>query len=203
MKCTSHEGVVVRGIAKHHQLGTSQRILLLGLFCRLFDDVTHQTYCIHVDARLRRTHVDAGADALCGCQCLGDATNEQFIALGHAFRHNGRITTQEIHTHLFRSTIERRGNLHIVTRCTATGTTHQCNRRDTDTFVDNGDSKFLGNVLTCLHKVTCQSRYLLVYLLASHLQVRASTVQKVNTHRDSADIKVLLLYHLVGLNDFL
>ena len=52
MKGTSHERIVIRGVAEHYKFGTAKGILCFGIFCRLEDYLTHEFYGIHIDARL-------------------------------------------------------------------------------------------------------------------------------------------------------
>ena len=67
-----HEGVVVRRITEHHQLGTAKGILVSCLFRRLQDHLAHQLNRIHVQAGFRGSDVHGTAYPLGGGQRLRD-----------------------------------------------------------------------------------------------------------------------------------
>ena len=48
MERPRHERIIVRCITKYNQLGTTDAVVLLRIFCRLQDDLTHQLNSIHV-----------------------------------------------------------------------------------------------------------------------------------------------------------
>ena len=102
----SHEGVVVGSIAEHHELGATYRHTLLSGFGCLSHDVAHKTYGIHVDARLGRTDVHGAANKVGLGKGLGDGAYHQLVAVGHSFRNNGRVATEEVHTHGLGGTVE-------------------------------------------------------------------------------------------------
>ena len=52
MEGACHEGVILRGIAEHHQLGTADALLVGSQFSGLLDDLTHELDGIQVEAGL-------------------------------------------------------------------------------------------------------------------------------------------------------
>ena len=84
----------------------------------------------------------------------------------------------------------------------ATGTSHQADGCDGNTLVDDGYTYLPADIFSCGHQILCQGGYLLIYLLATGLQVLVGTLQQVDAHGDGADVQGLLFHHLVGFENF-
>ena len=62
MESASHKRVVVGRIAKHNQLGTTNRVALLGAFGSFLDNVAHEAYGIHIDTCFCAAYVHRAAN---------------------------------------------------------------------------------------------------------------------------------------------
>ena len=127
--------------------------------------------------------------------------NEEAVTVCHTLRDNGRVTTEEVHPHLLRCSVECERNLYIVFwRLTAVGTDER-DRSNGNTLIDNRYSKLLRNLVSCLYEVFCEGCYLLIDILASFLKRAVCAGEKRDAHGYSSNVEVLLLDHLIGLND--
>ena len=114
MKCSCHEGIVIRCIAQHHQLGTSERVAFSCHLSCPYHSLSHKSDSIHVDAGLGRTHIDTAAYALGACHCSRNGLYEKAVAFSHSLGNDCRISSEEIDANLLRSLVECKCNLHII-----------------------------------------------------------------------------------------
>ena len=194
-----HEGVVVRSVAQDDELGTAERVPVGCQRGCLENYIAHEAHSVHVDTRLRRADIDTRADALCHSHGLGDGADEKLVTMCHALGDNGRVSTEEIDPDILGSAVEGLGDGDIVSRDMAARRADKGDGGDGDALVDNGDGKLARDGLACLHKVAGEGRYAGVYVLARLLERAVSAREEGYAHGYRADIKILLLYHLVGL----
>ena len=171
---TCHKGVILHCVGKYHQLGAAHAAVVLGQCGGFFDDASHFCYGIHIDARLGRANIDAGAHPLGGSQCLGDGANQLPVAGGSALLHQGRKAADEVHAAGLGSGIQRLCNLHIAVGLASAG--DQGNGGDGNPLVDNGNAKLRFNLLTHRHQILGEPGNLIINLLAADLQIRVAAV---------------------------
>ena len=123
----------------------------------------------------------------------------KLVTMCHALGDNGRVSTEEIDPDILGSAVEGLGDGDIVSRDMAARRADKGDGGDGDALVDNGDGKLARDGLACLHKVAGEGRYAGVYVLARLLERAVSAREEGYAHGYRADIKILLLYHLVGL----
>ena len=201
VESTGHERIVVGRIAQHDKFRTTERIALLRSLRSFLYDASHQTYGIHVDARLGRTHIHRTAYTLRHSQSFRNGTYEELIAGSHALRHHGTVSAEEVHTHCLCRLVEGTRNLHIIFGSPAARSAHKRNRCDGNPLVDDRHSELARNVLAGLHKILGKFSNLAVDIVAGLLHACICTIEQTYAHGDGTHVKVLLLNHLVGLND--
>ena len=84
VECTRHKRVILRGVAKHHQLCGADAVPVGGQLRAAAHHPAHHCDGIHIDARLGRAYVDRGADMLRHAQRLGDSLDKLPVAGGKA-----------------------------------------------------------------------------------------------------------------------
>ena len=114
VECTCHKGVILGGVAEYHQLGGTHTLVVGSNFRSLAHNLTHQLYCIHIDAGFCGADVDAAAHNIGLCQCLGNGGNQLFIAGRKALVHQCAKTADEVYTHRFCGTVQCFGVFHRV-----------------------------------------------------------------------------------------
>ena len=196
MEGTGHEGVILHGVGKHHQLGAAQAVLVPGELGGLFDDAAHLGHGIHIDAGLGGAHVNAGADHIRGGHGLGDGADQLPVALGGALLHQGGEAADDVDTAGFRSCIQCLGNFHIAF-CLA-GSGHQRNGGDGNALIDNGNAELRLDLPAHTDQVLGAAGDLVIGFFAADGQVRIGTVQKADAHGDGPDIQVLIVDHVQG-----
>ena len=202
VECASHERVIVRGIAEYHQLGTTKGVLICSALCCLLDDLSHELDGIHVDTGLCGAQVDGGTDAVSAGESFGNGSDQKLFGRSHALCGKGRKSADEIDPDFPCGLVQGLGNLNVVSRALACGGTDEGNRGYGDTLVHDGDRILALNLVPYGNKVLCSLRDALVDVPAKDIHIIADAVQKRYSQSDCPHIQVLLLYHLVGFNDF-
>ena len=193
---SGHEGVVV---AEHHQLGAAEAAPAGGPFSQLLDGLAHEGHRVHVDPRFGGAHVDGGADDVRLRQGLGDGGDEPSVRLGHALLHQSGEAADEIHSAFLRRPVQGFGEGDVVLRLRGGG--HQGNGGDGNALVDDGDAKFLFDLLAGSHQLFRAAGDLVVDPRAGFLRVAVGAGEEGDTHGDGPHVQMLLVDHLDGLHD--
>ena len=168
MKCARHEGVVIRRVAKDNELCAADAVAVRCDLCRLAHDFTHHPYGIHIDAGLGGTDIDGGADVLCAGERLRNAADERFVPRGKALLHQRRIAADEVDAHSLCRTLKRQRVFNRVSpaRCADHG-----DRGNGNTLIDDRDTEFPLDLLSCAHKTLCPARDLIVNAAAGLMEI--------------------------------
>ena len=196
-----HEGVVLHGVAEHHQLGAAQAVAVAGQVGRLLDDAAHLGHGVHVDAGLGAAHVDAGADQLRACQRLGNGGDEPPVAGGKALLHQGGVAADEVDAAGLGGAVQRQGQGDEV--LAFAGRAGDGDGRDGDALVDDGDAELALDIAAGLDQLFGAGADLVVDLVAAAAHVLVGAVQQGDAHGDGADVQVLLVHHGDGVEDIL
>ena len=165
-----HEGVILHGVGKDHELGTAH-IAALG---RLLDDPAHEGHGVHVDARPRGADVDARADEVRAAQRLGQGADEAQVTLGKALLGQGREAADEVYAGLPGRPVKRVGDGAVVRR--GAGGRHKRDRRDGDALIHDGDAELVFDVAAGFHEVSGAAADLVIDLAAAGVHVRVGAV---------------------------
>ncbi len=74
-----HKGIVLRGVAEHHQLCGADAFPVGSALGGLLDHAAHLFHGVHIDARLGRAHVHRGADKVRFAESLGNALDQGVV----------------------------------------------------------------------------------------------------------------------------
>ena len=195
-----HEGVVLHGVGEDHQLGAAEAAGVGGEGGGLLEDAAHLSHSIHVDARLGGAHVHGRAHHIGSGQGLGDGGDELPVRLGKALLHQGREAADEVDAHGLGSPVQGGGEGDVVAALAGSG--HQRDRGHRDSLVDNGDAELPLDILAGGDQVLGPAADLVVDLLAGGFGIGVGAVQQGDAHGDGADIQVLPVEHVDGLEDF-
>ena len=91
-----HKGVVLHGVAEHHQLGAAEAAPVGSFLRQLLDGAAHEGHRVHIDARLGGAHVDRGADDIRRGQRLGDGVDEDAVGRRHPLLDQGGEAADEV-----------------------------------------------------------------------------------------------------------
>ena len=199
MESTCHKGVIFHGVAEHHQLGAAQTRPLTGQVGGVLDDAPHTGHGVHIDTRPGGTHIHTGADKIRFRQCLGDGTQQQLIAPGEAFLHRRGKAADEVHTAGLSRPIHGQGKGHKVLCSTAGG--NQSHGGDGNAFVDNRDAELAFNILAGFYQIFSVTGDLVINLVAAALRILADAVQQGDAHGDGADVQMVLVDHIDGVEN--
>ena len=194
-----HKGVILHGVAEHHQLGAAQPVGVTGQMGRLLDDAAHAGHGVHVDARLGGAHIDAGADDIRLRQCLWNGPQQQLVAVGKALLHQRRVAADEVHAAGLGGPVHGVGKGNVVLRVAAAG--HQRHGGHGDALVDDGNTELPLNLLARPHQMLRPTADLVIDFLAAALGILADAVQQGDTHGDGADIQMALIDHVDGIKN--
>ena len=86
--------------------------------------------------------------------------------MGHALRHDGAVASDEVDANLCGNAVESLADLYIVAWSLAARTAYNGDRSDRYALVDDRDAILAADVFACLHKVACQTCYLILDILA-------------------------------------
>ena len=194
-----HEGVILHGVAEHHQLGAAQALLLTGEVGGLLDDAAHASHGVHVDARFGRADIHAGADEIRFRQRLGDGAQQQLVAPRHPLLHQRGKAADEVHAAGLGRPIHSQGKGHQILRVAGTG--HQRHGGDGDALIDDGDAELALDVVTRLHQMLGVAGDLVIDFIAAALGILTDAVQQGDAHGDGADVQMLLVDHIDGVEN--
>ena len=198
---SGHEGVVLHGVAKDHQLRAAETVLVRGAGGGRFHDLPHQADGIHVDARPGGAHVDGGADQLRLRQRLRDGADELLVRRRHALLHESGVAADEVDAAGLGGPVQGQGEGDVVLR--AAGGGHQGHGGHGDPLIDDGDAELPLDGFAGGHQLFRAAGDLLVDLGAGGLGVGVAAGEEGDPHGDGADVQVLLVDHLNGGEDVL
>ena len=196
MECSGHEGVILGNIAENHEFGAAETAVVGGECRRFLDDLTHRVDGVHVDACFGGTDVHRGANAFRFRQCLGDAFDEFFVGLGHAFVNEGRETSEEVYAHFFGGTVQRFGEDDIILTFRSRG--GNGNRSNGDALIDDGNAEITADLFPGLHEILCLEADFIVDLFRGFFRIGIGAVHETDPHGDGANIEIFVVYHMEG-----
>ncbi len=191
-----HERIVLYRVAEDHQPGAAGASPIRGALRGFFYRAAQQGHGVHVDARFRGAHIDAGAHQVVLRQRLGDGPDELSVRVRHPFLHQRGEAPHEVHAGALRRPVQRRGERDIVLRLG--GGRHQGDGGDGDALVHNGDPELPLDLFAGFHQALRAAGDLLVDLPAGSLRIRIRAGQQGDPHGNGADIQVLLVDHPDG-----
>ena len=191
---TRHERVVLDRVAEHDELRAAKSIAFLCQLGRLFDRLPHKAHSVHVDARLCRGDVDAGADQLRLGQRLRDGGDQPPVAGGHALLHERGKAADEIHAAGLCGAVHRLGKRNKILRLARA--CDQRDGRDGNALVDDGNAKLPFDLAACRNQMLGLPADLVVNFPGAGLRIRVGAVQKRNAHGDGADVQMLMVDHI-------
>ena len=197
---TSHEGVVLHGVAEHHQLGAAKAGLLSGAQGGLFHCLPHEPHGVHVDARSGGTHIDRGADVLGAGQGFRNGCDELPIAIGHALLHQGRVAADEVDAAGLGRPIHGLGEGDVIRGIA--GRRHQSHGGDGNALIDDGDAEFQLDLFAGGHQTFGVAADLVIDLPAGFHRIAVAAGEQGDAHGDGTDVQVLLVDHVDGVHDF-
>ena len=197
---TGHEGVVLHGVAEHHQLaGTDALAVGCGLG-RGFDDAGHLEHGVHVDARARGAHVHRRAHVVGDGQRVGNGLHQLVVGFRGALVHERAEAAHEVDAHLFSGLVHGHGDGGEVVR--ARGGADLGDGRDGDALVHDGDAVLALELLGRGHEVLGGGGHAVVHLACHDVDVGVRATSQVQPQRDRADVEVLIAHHGKRLGDF-
>ena len=199
VECTGHEGVVLRGVAEHHQLGSTDALTVGSQLTGLLDGLAHELDGIHVQACLGGTDVHRAAHDVGLGQCAGNGLDQAAVTGRKALVHQSTVAAHKVYTHLFTGGIQSFCKLHRVG--IRAGTQQHGDGCDTDAFVDDGNTVLGTDMLHRGHKVCGLGGDLVIDVLAGLFGVRVDAVQQADAHGHGAHVQIVLREHLDGLQD--
>ena len=173
VKGTSHKGVILRGVAKHHQLAGADAVALFGQLCGFLDLLAHQLYRVHIDTGFGGTDVYGGANVLRLCQRAGDGVDQLPVAGGKSLLYQGTVTADKVHPDGAGCFFQRQG---VLYRVAAADACHNGNGGHADSLVNNRNTVFPLNVLAGLDQLFRLSTNFVIHLGASLVNIRIGTV---------------------------
>ena len=194
MEGPGHKGVILHGVAEHHQLGAAQPVGVTGQMGRLLDDATHAGHGVHVDARLGGAHIHGGAHQFRFVQGLGDALDQGVVTRAKALVDQGGVAADEVDAHRLGSPVQGLGK--VDGGCRRAGPGDHGNGGDGDALVDDGDAILPGDVLAGLHQVLGIAADLIVDLLSGLVHIGVDAVQQGDAHGDGAHVQVFVVDHM-------
>ena len=197
VESAGHKGVVLHRVGEDHHLGAAKALIVRSQLRGFLNNAAHFRNRIHVDARFGRAYIDTGAHTLRGSHGLGNGANQLPVASSASFLNQGRKSADEIHSAGRCRSIQSPGNFDIRLRIAGAG--HDRNGGHGDPLVDNGNSKFLFDVLPHLHQILGPCGDFLIDFCAANIQVRIAAVHQADSHSNGTDIQMALVNHIQGL----
>ena len=198
VESTRHKRIVLGSVAEHDELRTADAVAVRRLFCGFSNHASHKRHGIHIDARLCGTDIDGRADVIRYGKRLGNRLNERAIAGRKTFVDERAVSADEVDANRPGSAFQRFGVFHGIP---AAGSRQHGDGRYRDALIDDRDTVKFFDILTGFDKVLRTPRNFLVYFTAGGFNIGIGTVKKGHTHRDRADIQILLLNHGDRLHD--
>ena len=115
--------------------------------------------------------------------------------------HQRRETADKVDAYFSGRPLQRQRQRRIIIRLA--GRRHNGNGRHRNAFIDDGDTEFALNIAAHLHQVTGAAGDFLINFFSAGMDIRIGTIQQRNAHGNRADIQVLLIQHLDGLQNFI
>ena len=194
-----HEGVVLHGVAEHHELRAAEAAVRGGQLRGALDGLTHERNRVHVYTGLGGADVHRRADKLGRSQRLRYGGYQLSVRLGHTLLHQRREAADEVHARGLRGSVERGGKGDVILRLRRGG--DKRHRRHGDALIDYRDAEFPLYLLARSDELFRTARDLVVYLPAGGLRVGIGAGQQRYPHRYGADIEMLLVYHVYGFKN--
>ena len=197
VECTCHEGVILHRVAEHNELCAAESV---GIACQVrgvFNYAPHRCDGVHVNAGTRRADVHARADKIGLRHCLRNCAQQKLITLGKALVHKRRVAADKVHAAGFCRAVKRQRKGNVILRRAASGDERY--RRYRDALVYDRDAELALDILARFHEPLCAAADLVVYLSAAALGILAYAVEQRYAHGDRADIEVLLVDHVDGV----
>ena len=186
VESAGHEGVVLHGVAEHHQLGAAKTVPVRRPGGGILDDAAHELHGIHIDAGTGGANVDAGAHQLRPVQGLRNGADQLFVGKGHSLLHQCGIAADKVDAAGLCRPVQRHCEGYIVLRLAGSG--HQSHGGHGDPLVHNGDPEFMLDVLAGLDQLFRIPGDFLVDLVTGLLRIGIAAAQEGNTHGDGADV---------------
>ena len=199
VESTGHEGVILRGIAEHHQLGSADALTVGGQLAGFLYGLAHQLDGVHVQTGLGGTDVYRAAHDVGLGQCAGDGLDQAAVTGRKALVHQCAVAAHKVDAHLFAGGVQRFCKVHGV--CVRAGTQQHGNGGNADALVDDGDTVLGADVLHGGDKVRGLGGDLVVDVLAGLFGVRVDAVQQADAHGHGAHVQIILREHLDGFQD--
>ena len=200
MEGAGHEGVVLDGVAEHHQLAGGDAVAVGGQLGALLDDAGHLQRGVHVDAGARGADVDTRAHALGGGKRVGDGVHQLVVSGRCALVHERGEAAHEVDAHLGAGLVHGHGDARQVG--VGHGGANLGDGRDGDALVHDRDAELALELLGGGHQLLCGLRHLVVHLARHGVDIRIRAGAQVQAQRDGADIQVLLADHGKRFGDF-
>ena len=199
MEGACHKRIIPRGITENDELGTAQRIIIAGKFCRALDDLAHFPDAVHIDTSLGGTKIYRRTDDIRRCQCLRNRVNQNAVTVGKALFHQSRKTTDEVDTDFLGGPVHGFCHRHIGIRLA--GIRCNGNRRNGHALMDDGDTVFRFNILTRLYEELRRLGNLVIHIAAKLVHIRMRTIPQGNAHGNGTHVQFVLGNHLICFND--
>ena len=196
---TSHKGVVLRGVAEHHQLGSTDALTVGSQLTGLFDSLAHELDGVHVQACLGGADIHRAAHDVSLGQGTGNGLDQAAVTGRKALVHQSTVAAHKVHAHLFAGSVQGLGKIHRV--CLRAGTQQHGNGGDADALVDDGNAVLGTDALHGRHQVGSLGGDLVVDVLAGLFGVRVDAVQQADAHGHGAHVQIVLREHLDGFQD--
>ena len=176
MKSSCHKGIVIRRIAEYYKLCAAYGIIICSKLCGMLDNISHESYRIHIYACLGRADIYRRAYIIGLTKCLRNRFNKQSLCLGHALVDQGGISAQKVDAYLLCRPVQSLRYSHKVLGSLAGFTSYQGYRRNRNSLVDYRYAEVLGYVLSCLNQIPAKSRYLAVNVVVQLIEIRIDAV---------------------------
>ena len=196
---TGHKGIVLRGVAEHHQLGSTDALTVGSQLTGLLDSLAHELDGVHVQAGLGGTDVHRAAHDVGLGQGTRNGLDQAAVTGRKALVYQSTVATHKVHAHLLAGSVQGLGKIHRV--CLRAGTQQHGNGGNADALVDDGDAVLGTDVLHGRYQVGSLGGDLVVDVLAGLFGVRVDAVQQADAHGHRADVQVVLGEHLDGLKN--
>ena len=171
---TGHEGIILRCVAEHHQLGSADALTVGGQLAGFLYGLAHQLDGVHVQTGLGGADVHRAAHDVGLGQCAGDGLDQAAVTGRKALVHQCAVAAHKVDAHLFAGGVQRFCKVHRV--CLRAGTQQHGNGGNADALVDDGDTVLGADVLHGGDKVRSLGGDLVVDVLAGLFGIRVDAV---------------------------
>ena len=196
MKCACHKWVIFRSITEHYQFCSTNTVSVGRQFCCLTYHFTHFGNSIHVNTCFCRTDINRGTNKIRFSQSLRNTGNQCIIACTEAFMYQSGISADKVNADFFCGFIQSMCKINwafsIARAC------QHSNRRNRDSFINNRNPIFFGDIFTRFHQVFGIAANFIINFCTSCLDIRINTIQQRDTHCNGAYIQMFVVYHIDG-----